>query len=632
MKGGRIAAEGKALMAGTARIRHRSPVEWLKNVRVFETVPDDILKRIYGECHLQTMERGEPLFKAGDEPNSLFILTSGRVRTSLPAELGKSEVGPGCVLGEAAFLTRVAHQATVTAVRSSIVLKLEWDSFQVLAEGAPEVWQAIIQALVRLGGKVAAQPAILASRARTIALCPAGDAPMPPDFVDRLGGAMEERAECQFLSSEGLGQNLPGGIALDDPQVVHWLKEQETRFDVIVLIADAEPTQWTQKTLAEADEICLVATHDGGRLGTPVPLGPVEELAFETRGAEACRLALFHDPKRGAGQTAGTRRWLEYRPVRAHHHLRPGQPADFQRLARFLLSQSTGLFATAPGAFGAVTLGIYKAVQAAGFEIDCFAGTGAGAAMAACLALGMDPDDIDHLVTEIMVQHRALRRRNWPVFSLYDQRAFDRLILKHFPDVDVTDMPVPFYAASINLSSGREHLHTQGNVQVAVRANWPFPGLLPPFIDDEGQMLIDGSALAPPPLDPLRRMNAGPNVVARAAIKPFGKSPVRYRDLPQWQQRARHWLPWRRKLDGLCLPSFESFLAMTMQRPSASEDAEWLTPLDMLMEAPIPPRQDVLAWRDHGRLKDMAYQWALQELEKRATTGDLPLTAAAPTL
>jgi hypothetical protein len=50
------------------------------------------------------------------------------------------------------------------------------------------------------------------------------------------------------------------------------------------------------------------------------------------------------------------------------------------------------------------------------------------------------------------------------------------------------------------------------------------------------------------------------------------------------------------------------------------------------MEAPIPPRQDVLAWRDHGRLKDMAYQWALHELEKRATSGDLPLTAAAPTL
>ena len=60
---------------------------------------------------------------------------------------------------------------------------------------------------------------------------------------------------------------MPGGIALDDPQVVHWLKEQENRFDVILLLADPEPTPWTERTLAEADEICLIGTHDGGRLG-----------------------------------------------------------------------------------------------------------------------------------------------------------------------------------------------------------------------------------------------------------------------------------------------------------------------------------------------------------------------------
>lgn len=616
-------------MAGRERLRHRSPVEWLKNVRVFEFMPDAVLKRIYGECHLLTVSRGEALIKAGDAADALYVITSGRVRTSRPADLGKSEVGPGVVLGEAAFLTRTPHLATITAVRSSIVLKLEWESFRALAEGAPEVWQSVIQELVRIGGKVSAQPRTLASRARSLALCPAGPSPVPPEFVARLSEAMEQRADCQFLSSEGLGQNLPGGIALDDPQVVHWFKEQEAKFDVIVLIADSEPSPWTEKALAEADEICLIAAHDGGRLGAPVPLGPVEELAFETRGADACRLALFHDPKRG-GPVAGTRRWLEFRPVRSHHHLRPGHPKDFERLARFLLSQSTGYFASAPGVFGAVTLGIFKAVQAAGFEPDCYGGTGAGAAMAACLALGMDPDDIDHLVTEFMIEHRALRRRSWPVFSLYDQRAFDRLVLKHFPDTDLADLPVPYYAASANLSSGATHLHTSGNMQVAVRANWPFPGLLPPFIDDEGQMLIDGSVLTPPPLEPLRRINAGPNVIARAAMPPFGKSPVRYRDLPQWQQRARHWLPWKRKMDGLSLPSFESFLAMTMQRQAGSDDS-WLSPLDMLMEAPIPPRMDVLAWRDHGRLKDMSYQWALQELEKRAAAGDLPLTAAAPT-
>ena len=609
-------------------MRHKSPVEWLKSVRAFQAMPEAIQRRLYAECHLQTMTRGDVLFKAGDAPAALYIVTSGRYRTSRPQDPGKFELGPGHVLGETAFLTRQPYDATVTAVRTSIVLKLEWESFKSLAEGAPEVWEATILGLLRAEGRPPASPRAPIGRARSLAICPAGSEPIPPTFVDRLSQAIEQRAECQFLSSEGLGQDLPGGIALDDPQVIHWLKEQEAKFDVIVLLADPEPTPWTEKALTEADEICLIASHDGGRLGSPVPLGAVEELAFEIRGPDACRLALFHDPRREA-PIAGTRRWLQYRPVRSHHHLRPNQPADFDRLARFLLGQSTGYFASAPGVFGAVTLGIFKAVQASGFEPDCFGGTGAGAAMAACLALGMDPDDIDQLVTEIMVERRALRRRNWPVFGLYDQRAFDRLILRHFPDTDLADLPVPFYAASANLSTGAPHVHHGGNLQVAIRANWPFPGLLPPFIDEEGQMLADGSILNPPPLEPMHRINGGPNVIARAAVPPFGKSPVRYRDLPTWQRQAERWLPWRRGTAGSGLPSFESFLVMTSQGAGTPENG-WLGPLDMLLAAPVPAHMDVLAWSDHSRLKDMSYQWALRELERRASTGDLPLAAAVP--
>lgn len=609
-------------------MRHKSPVEWLKSVHAFEAMPEAILRRLYAECHLQTMTRGEVLFKAGDDPAALYIITSGRYRTNRAKEPGKLELGPGQVLGETAFLTRQPYDATVTAVRSSIALKLEWASFKALAEGAPEVWEATIRGLLSAEKRPPATPRMPIGRARSLAICQAGPEPIPPGFIDHLSQAIEHRAECQFLSSEGLGQDLPGGIALDDPQVVHWLKEQEARFDVIVLLADQEPTPWTEKALIEADEICLVGTHDGGRLGAPVPLGPVEELAFEIRGADACRLALFHDQRRET-QIAGTRRWLECRPVRSHHHLRASHPGDYDRLARFLLGHSTGYFATAPGVFGAATLGIFKAVQASGFEPDCYAGTGAGAAMAACLALGMDPDDIDQLVTEIMVGGRALRRRSRPLFGLYDQRAFDRLILRYFPDTDLADLPVPFYAASANLSTGGQHVHRGGNLQVVVRANWPFPGLLPPFIDEEGQMLADGSILTPLPLEPMHRLNGGPNVIARAALPPFGKSPVRYGDLPAWQRQARSWLPRRRSAGMLpVLPSFEKLLVMATQG-TANADNGSLGTMDMVLAAPIPPNMDVLAWKHHGRLKDMSYQWALQELERRASTGDLPLAAAA---
>jgi hypothetical protein len=60
------------------------------------------------------------------------------------------------------------------------------------------------------------------------------------------------------------------------------------------------------------------------------------------------------------------------------------------------------------------------------------------------------------------------------------------------------------------------------------------------------------------------------------------------------------------------------------------DEADWLGPLDMQLAAPIPAGTDVLAWREHSRLKDISYNWALGELEKRAQSGNLPLVAAIP--
>lgn len=617
-------------MAGSKRLRYKSPADWLKGVGAFGAMSDEALKRVYAECHLQTVERGETLVKAGDVPAALYIVTSGRFRTTrYTTDPAWSDLGPGAVLAEKAFFAREAQNTSITAARGSIVLKLDWESFESLAQTAPDVWQGVLRSFVRREGteRVHASARIATDRARSLAICPAGGETLPPNFTGRLSAAIEQRAECQILSSEGLGQDMPGGIALDDPQVVHWMKEQESRFDVILLLTDPEPTPWTERALAEADEICLIGTHDGSRLGMPVPLGPVEELAFELRGADACRLALFHDPRRGS-TIAGTRRWLEYRPVRSHHHIRPNEEKDFERLARFLLGQSTGFFAAGQGVFSAASLGVFKAVQASGFECDCFAGIGAGAIVAACLALGMDPDDTDQLIAEVMVERRALRRKSWPRLSLYNQRTLDRLILKHFPDTDIADMPIPFYSASANISTGEPHIHSAGNLQVAVRANWTFPGLLPPFVDEEGQLLMDGSLINPPPLQPLHRLNSGPNVIAKPAIPAFGKSPVRYRDLPAWQKQMRSRLPWQTLPDEPGLPSFETLL-VAAHSGTVSED-DWLGPLDMLLAAPIPQGTDVMAWAEHGALKDRSYQWALDELEKRAASGNLPLVATIP--
>jgi hypothetical protein len=119
-------------------------------------------------------------------------------------------------------------------------------------------------------------------------------------------------------------------------------------------------------------------------------------------------------------------------------------------------------------------------------------------------------------------------------------------------------------------------------------------------------------------------------VIAGPSIEPFGKSPVRYRDLAGWQKQAgRKNLPWKKppQLEPV-LPSFETLLVTAFEQ--SDHDEKTLGPLDMRLYAPVPQRFDVMAWSEHGRLKDLSYQWAIDELEKRADTGDLPLVAAIP--
>jgi hypothetical protein len=119
-------------------------------------------------------------------------------------------------------------------------------------------------------------------------------------------------------------------------------------------------------------------------------------------------------------------------------------------------------------------------------------------------------------------------------------------------------------------------------------------------------------------------------VIARPDLEPLGRSPVRYRDLAGWQKRARRRWPWAKPDEELeaVLPSFETLLVTAFER---SHDAgQKFGPLDMELAAPVPQGFDVMAWQDHGRLKDKSYRWAIEELEKRAQSGDLTLIAALP--
>ena len=87
-----------------------------------------------------------------------------------------------------------------------------------------------------------------------------------------------------------------------------------------------------------------------------------------------------------ARRPRGTREWLARRPVTEHVHIRPELERDMARLARIESRSAVGLVLAGGGARGFAHLGVYKALQEQGLEIDFVGGTSIGAVMAALVA------------------------------------------------------------------------------------------------------------------------------------------------------------------------------------------------------------------------------------------------------
>jgi NTE family protein len=451
---------------GGGLVKAETPFAWLRAVDAFKGLGDPELRRLLARCFTQTLARGDALVEAGHPADALHILMSGRLAIREKDML--REAGPGLVIGSPEFFARRVYRSSFAAARDSLILTLEWEEFTQLADRAPEYWQAAAVSFAQMAKTEAQAPRRAVPR--TLAIVPAGKAPLDAGLVNRIANALDGFAECQVLRASSFGQNMPGGISLDDPDVARWLQEQQQAFDLIIRIGDGEDNDWTRAAIAEADEILMLA--DGAARGEQ-PLNAAEAMAFELRGPQACRLVLVSD--RPAEATA--RIWLPRRKGCAHHHLRAGDDESAQRLARLVLGRGGGYVACNGAHFAIAHLGIVEALV----PIDAVGGVGAGAIAAALIATQASPET----AAAFFPPPRS-------------RTEFERLLAAAF-SLDIEDAAIPFRALSADVSSGAQVVHARGPIAEALLANWPPPGVAAPFIAADGSHLVDGALIDPMP-------------------------------------------------------------------------------------------------------------------------------------
>ena len=158
------------------------------------------------------------------------------------------------------------------------------------------------------------------------------------------------------------------------------------------------------------------------------------------------------------------------------------------------------------------TVAAIRALRERGVPIDFVGGVSMGAIIGAGVAIGWNGPELDHRIRDAFVDTSPLDDIALPLLAMTrGEKVRDRLA-KHFDDIQIADLWLPFFCVSSNLTTGVYQLHRSGRLRDALRASISLPGVLPPATTADNAVLVDGAVMKNFPADLMRAAQPGPIV------------------------------------------------------------------------------------------------------------------------
>jgi NTE family protein len=582
---------------------------------------------IWSNARVRHLLRGETLVVQNTPADAVFLVVSGRFEILVKGQPGAvAEIGVGQPIGEIAFFAGGLRTATAVAVRDSIVLELDRVSFEEVVHRVSGVYDRLLASLARRLAETTTRVTehTRVPAARTITLVHSGQRPIPHDFFFQFRAAFAASGKCLFLTCADVEQRFPN-LKLDDSSVVNWLNAIESEHDLIVYLADDEPTDWTRKAIRQADQLVLLA------YGAPPPrLNRTEEIGLALHPPSHRRLVRIHD--RRVPFTAGTDQWLRDRDVAMYHHVSLQDERDFKRLYRFFTGRAVGFVAGGGGGFGPAHAGIFKAFQERGVEFDILGGASVGAAVLAGFAQLFTPAELDLALEDIFVTSRGFKRRTLPRYSLLDHTAFDKALQRQCRGAYIEDLWIPYFAIATDVDRAGESLYLirRGLLWKAVRASCSIPAVLPPMFTDDGRMLVDGGVVENIPLGSMKALKSGPNLVVYFDLPAATPHTVAYESIPgRWELLGRMLNPFAREK----LPNVPGPVSVLRRCYGIHQSPSLLPiePLDLVLAPPPFPGSNFIDFDRHSDVFEAAYQWCSIQLDRLVAEHDQAFEAILAT-
>ncbi|MGZ5432366.1 MAG: cyclic nucleotide-binding and patatin-like phospholipase domain-containing protein [Thermoanaerobaculia bacterium] len=581
---------------------------------LFGSLSDEALSAIEPLAEWVPLVRGDALFRQGDASDGLCVVVSGKLQVVRANVDGTfvviGEATPGESIGEMGFFTREPRNADVIAIRDSLVVKFSTVAFERIIALHPEIVRDLMRQ--QIGRSERTVPRRHAA-ATSIAIVPLRMKTPFADVVHRLARAV---GTDLHLDSAGIDRELGAGTAQlpeQDPRsapLVAWLNQHESRHGIIVYEADAEPTEWTERCLRQADHVVLVAdaSEDPSpaaieRLLTSGPVGPRRTLV------------LLHP--NGDCLPTGTQRWLEQRRVDNHYHVRWDRPDDFARVGRFLTGRAIGLVLGGGGARGFAHIGVLRALQESGVPIDMIGGTSMGASLAAQHAMGWTPEKIEEVNRKVWVEIAPHKEFTLPILSIVGNRGSTRCGQMMYGDVLIEDLWIPFFCVSSNLSTATANVHRTGSLLWSVTASASIPGVAIPVLAN-GQLLVDGALLNNVPGDILRDLGCGRVMISEVSVEQDQEFACAH--VPTVWEAVKG--KFSRKKDCKPFPSMLEILLRAAMLGSARREREIMKDADLVFHPPIN-QFSLMEFESLHAIAEVGYEYARAELSAWRENGQL---------
>ena len=538
---------------------------------------------------------GQDLFKQGDPPDALFILTAGAMAVLLespdydpykpPTWLGTVRAGE--TVGEMALLSGKVRNATVRALRDCEVLRFKRSDFETLMTSQAAAMLHIARvAFQRLEAiRTVATGSLRAGRA--FAVVPAAPGINVLEFALELADSL-----ARFGSVALLRESEFKNAGTAD---FHALEQQHA---YLLYVAEQAGGSWFELCRRQSDEVMWFAIAEQNP-ATAIVCAPMLADALKVQ-----RLVLRHRQDIVAGAAM---KWRIACHTSALHHVRT--LADIDRIARFLTGNATGLVLGGGGARGFAHLGVLRALREAGLQIDTVAGTSIGAIVAAGTAMQWSDEELYFRNHRAFVQSNPLADYTLPFIALVAGRRASARLRQEYDQLCIEDMPLPYFCISSNLTDGSVKEHRTGLLWHALRASIAIPGVLPPVFAG-GQVLVDGGVINNLPVDVMRRDLSGRLIGVDISGDYAIAAKVEEYDSPAMWRMGLEWLRGRRTR-----PNILQILLRSGMVNSASK-AEQNRRLSNLLIKPPVEQIELMDWQAFDRAIDIGYRHTLSLLER----------------